>query len=92
MISSNLSMSLCNDGSFEIRAIEQKNLSILFEMQKCQDPELSKQYGHKYVNYLVESGATYLALYFMKTLSSFNKEATHLALNNAISIISKVGK
>lgn len=90
LISSNLSMKFFNDGSFEIHSTEKKGLSVLFELHKCQDTEIYKKYCHIYVNYLMDSGATYLALFFMKTLSSFNKVTTDLALNNAISILSKV--
>ena len=90
MISPNLLMKLYKDCSFELRAMEQNGLTVLFEMQKCKDPELSKNYCTTFVNYLVECGATYLALFFMKSFSLFNREASDLALNNAIAIISKV--
>lgn len=90
LISSNLCIKFLNDGSFEIHSMEKKGLSVLFELQKCQDFDLSEKYCSIFVNYLMEIGNTYLALFFMKTLSSFNKETIDLALNNAISILSKV--
>ena len=90
IISPNLYMKIFSDGSFEIHPTDKKGISVLFELQKCQDPELFKKYCTVFVNFLIECGTTYLALFFMTTLSAFHKEATQSALNNAISILSNV--
>lgn len=83
-------MTLFNDGSFALHSIEQKGLSVLFELQKCQDSELINKIIVIYVNYLFERGASFLAFFFMKKFPVFSKYSTNLALDNAISIISKV--
>lgn len=89
MVTSNLCVKM-NNHEMEVLTVEKKGLDILFELQKSPSSEKDFHSVSIYVNYLLQNGATYLALYIMKTYSSYNVEASNLAIENSISINSKV--
>jgi hypothetical protein len=78
------------NGSHELYFVEKKGLYALFEIQKIGDLNLCSEHLKLYANYLIQNGATYLALYIMKNHKLFNTDAVNSAIENAISINSKV--
>lgn len=88
MISSNLAVKI-QCGSYELYFAEKKGLWALFEIQKMGDSNLCFDYLKSYSEYLLQNGATYLALFIMKNHKLFNTDAINLAIENAISINSK---
>ena len=89
MISSNLAAKVQN-GSYELYFVEKKGLYALFEIQKMGDSSLCFEHLKLYAEYLLQNGATYLALFIMKNHKLFNTEAVNVAIENSISINSKV--
>ena len=89
MISSNLAVKVQN-GSYELYFVEKKGLYALFEIQKMGDSSLCFENLKLYAEYLFQNGATYLALFIMKNHKLFNTEAVNVAIENSISINSKV--
>lgn len=81
---------LIDINGIDIFTPEKKGLSILFELQKSLHFEKDISLVKIYVNFLFQNGATYLALFIMKKFSVFNFEASNLAIENSISINSKV--
>lgn len=79
-----------SSGTPELLFIEKKGLAALFEIQKSQDVDSCNEYLRVFVKFLLQNGATFLALYIMKNHKIFNTDATNLAISNAVSINSKV--
>lgn len=89
MISANLAVKVQN-GLHELYYAERKGLYPLFEIQKMKDWNLCSENLKAYADYLLQNGSTFLALFIMKTNKLFNTEAVNLAIENSISINSKV--
>lgn len=89
MISSNLAVKVQN-GIYELYFAEKKGLYALSEIQKMGDSSLCVEHIKLYTEYLLQNDATYLALFIMKNHNLFDTEAVNLAIENAISINSKV--
>lgn len=78
------------NGLHELYFAEKKGLCALYEIQKTIDSESCLEHLKTYTEYLINNGATFLALFIMKNHKAFNTEAINLAIENAISINSKV--